>query len=329
MDIIADWKDKARKAPRRIVFPEGEDERILGAARTLADEKLGLPILVGSPDALKKAADDAGVSINGIETIDPADESIIAEYSKAYAERRSVSENVARRLIRKPLFVAAMTVAVGKADGMVGGVATPTARVIMASETSIGLAPGIKKPSSFFVMIFPARGGADERVLLFADCAVNPHPNPEELAGIAIATADNGVALLNIEPRIAFLSFSTLGSAQHADVDKVREALKIARELRPDLAMEGEFQLDSAINPGVAKKKAPESSVAGKANVLVFPDLDAGNIGYKLGQHLGGAKAYGPVMQGFARPVNDLSRGASVDDIVMVSVITGLQSQKT
>lgn len=328
MDIVAEWKDKARKSPRRIVFPEGNEERILRAAQTLADEKLAEPMIVCAPDALEKAAAEAGVSLDGVERIDPSDQSLINEYSKEYAQRRSVPENVARRLIKKPLFIGAMSCATGNADGMVAGAATPTARVIMASETSIGLATGIKKPSSFFVMIFPARDGGDEKIFLFADCAVNTAPEPEELAGIAIATADSGVALLNIEPRIAFLSFSTLGSAQHPDVDKVRQALKIAREIRPELSMEGELQLDSAVNPDVARKKAPESQVAGKANVLVFPDLDAGNIGYKLAQHLGGAKAYGPVMQGFARPVNDLSRGASVDDIVMVSVITGLQAQK-
>jgi len=219
-----------------------------------------------------------------------------------------------------------MMVHVGDADGMVAGVASATASVLQAASLTIGFGQGLSTPSSFFIMAIPGTETRPEAPLIFADCAVNIAPSPQQLAEIAVASGTNAQTLLGIEPRVAFLSFSTRGSANHRDVTKVTEALRIAREMRPDLKMDGELQGDAALSPRVAAKKVNASEVAGRANVLIFPDLDAANIAYKLVQQLGGATAIGPVMQGFAKPVNDLSRGASVEDIVAVTAITVVQA---
>jgi len=209
---------------------------------------------------------------------------------------------------------------------MVGGIANATASMIQAATLTIGFQPGINTPSSFFVMIIPSFRGEENVPIIFADCAVNIQPDARQLAEIGVASARNTRCLLGIEPRVAFLSFSTKGSANHADADKVIEAVKIAREIEPSCLMDGELQGDAALIPSVAAKKVKESSVAGRANVLIFPDLDAGNIAYKLVQWLGGARAIGPILQGFAKPVSDLSRGASVDDVVGVTAITSVQA---
>ena len=314
---------QARATRKRVVFPEGLDERIIMAARKLHDERLATPILLGASPAVNAVANRARVSLDGIELIDPAQSSHVAAYARLYsASRPSASARVAERLVHKPMFYAGMMVRSSDAHAMIAGVTSATGRVIEAGLMTVGLAPGIQTPSSFFLMVIPGRGGDHEKSFIYADCAVNVDPDAEMLADIALASAESCRALLREEPRVALLSFSTKGSAQHARVDKVTRALTIARNRMPGLAIDGELQADAALIPEVAAKKVKgESTVAGRANVLIFPDLDAGNIGYKLTQCMASARAIGPVLQGFARPISDLSRGASVDDIVGTAAI--------
>jgi phosphate acetyltransferase len=321
-DLITQFITAAKGRGRTVVLPEGGDVRVIAAARRLADEQIATPIVLGTADEIAQSAGEAGVSLNGVQTIDTTEAKELDSYTAAYAAERGLKEGVAKRMVARPVVFGGMMVKRGHADTMVAGVRTATANVIQAGALTVGYGEGITTASSFFLMIVPKFRGSESCALIFADCAVNIAPTAEQLADIALASAASAARLLSESPRVAMLSFSTHGSAAHERVELVTKALEIVHQRAADAPIDGEFQADAAIMPQVAAKKIKRpSDVAGNANVLVFPDLNSGNIGYKLTQYLAGARAIGPFLQGFARPISDLSRGASVDDIIATTAV--------
>ncbi len=321
--LLNQLRENASKRKRTVVLPESHDERVLKAAEILHKNSIAQVITLGNEQKIRDDASKLGVNLQGIRIIDPEKSDKLSDFSNIFfnlRKHKGITIEQARDTIKRDIFFAGMMVREGLADASVSGSFATTADVTRAALFCVGLGQGMSILSSFFLMAFP------DITYSFADCAVMPNPDSAQLADIAIATADNHKKLTGEDAYVAMLSFSTKGSAEHEMIDKVRQATKIAQERRPDLNIDGELQFDAAIVESIGKKKSPNSKVAGRANVLVFPDLNAGNIGYKIAQRLGGAEAVGPVNQGLKKPFFDLSRGCSVDDIVTTAAIACLMA---
>lgn len=321
----------AKEDKKLILLPEGEEERNIVAAEKIIKNDLANLILLGNEDKIKNKAKSLNVNIDGVKIINPETSEDIERYANEFYELRKhkgITIEKATSIVKDPLYYGTMMLKLGEVDGLTSGAIHTTSDLLRPGLQIVKTAPGVSIVSGFFAMIVPNREYGDNGLFLFADCGINPNPNSEELADIAISTAETAKKLCDMDPKVAMLSYSTYGSAKHELIDKVTKAVSIANEKRPDLAIDGELQLDAAIVEDVAKLKAPGSNVAGKANVLVFPDLQAGNIAYKSVQRFGNAKALGPLCQGFAKPINDLSRGCSADDIVDIVAITAVEAQK-
>ncbi len=332
MHLVDQIKAKARANLQTVVLPEGYDDRMIEAAARIDAENLANVVLLGKPETLNAKAASLGVSLTGVTLIEPKNSESLPAYIDELVELRkkknlSRDEAITMLTAADNLYFAAMMVRRGEAGGAVAGAANTTGDVLRAAFQVVGTAANMKTVSSVFLMVTKSPDFGENGVLCFADCAVNPNPDAQALAEIAVSTAASCKSFLGVDARVAMLSFSTKGSAAHSDCDKVLSALEIARKLAPDLAIDGELQADAALIPKVGEKKAPGSAVAGRANTIIFPDLDAGNIGYKLVERIAGAEAVGPIIQGLAKPINDLSRGCSVDDIVSVAAITAVQAQ--
>ena len=332
MDLIADIRKKAAAKKRVIVLPEGTEDRTILATTDITTHDFAIPVLLGDESVITARAKELGVDTGKFQIVNPESADKLEEYTKIFCDMRAkkgkpISDEDALKIMKDPLYYGAMMVRQGEAAGSLAGAVNSTGAVITAAARVIGTKPGIKTASSFFIMILDDDKFGHEGILVYADCALIPNPDAETLADIALATADSAKRIVGLDPKVAMLSFSTKGSAKHELVDKVCEATRIAKEKAPEFEIDGELQADAALIQAIGERKAPGSTVAGNANILIFPNLEVGNIAYKLTERLAGAKAFGPIMQGFAKPVNDLSRGCSVEDIADMVAMTSVLAE--
>ena len=329
MDILEIIHTRARAKYAKIVLPEGDEERTVQAAAIITQEKIAQVTLLGDNEKINKVARTYGADISNVKIVDPLKSELAEKYAQELYEKRKskgLSFEDARELVKNPLYFGVMMVDCDEANGMVAGARNTTSNVLRPALQVLGTQKGIRTVSGGFIVVVPNCEFGSDGIFFFTDCGVTPNPTAEQLAEIAYLGAREAEVLLGLNPRVAMLSFSTMGSAKDDTIDVILEGLKIAKERYPDMLIDGELQLDAALVPDVAESKAPDSKIAGRANVLVFPNLHAGNVGYKLVQRLAKAEAIGPILQGIAKPVNDLSRGCNVNDIITTVAVTALQS---